>query len=416
VDAYENSSFFFSEFSIVGEAFYSSDYLSYFSKIILIFISVHFLFFFKVYLPVAKVSKFETILLFLISILASFFLLRANDLMAFYLSIELQTLCFYLLIISKKRDFISITSALKYFLLGTAFSAILLFGLSIVYTTLGTTTYEKISLLTFSLNNIEKHQTFFDAFAFSANLHNKYFQFKIGCFLISIAFLFKLNAFPFHLWSPDVYEGTPRILTAFFLIIPKFTVIISFVSSATQLIDLLSNILTFLFSYDLTPSPNCKYVIALFLYDFVHPTKLLPSGCSQPSLEFISPFKAFVFEDELYLAHVFEDDINPILKSDYSFIRDNFYSATNALNGEMNSNEGWEHPDGSNLVGWTKSYKKSAITYLQFGDGVKSYENKNVRMLLRRSINWVAEETKEIITVNFGIIKKKAVKILGVPS
>lgn len=226
---YENSSFFFSEFSLVGETFYSSDYLSYFSKIILIFISVHFLFFFKVYLPVAKVSRFETILLFLISILASFFLLRANDLMAFYLSIELQTLCFYLLIISKKRDFISITSALKYFLLGTAFSAILLFGLSIVYTTLGTTTYEKISLLTFSLNNIEKHQIFFDAFAFSANLYNKYFQFKIGCFFISIAFLFKLNAFPFHLWSPDVYEGTPRILTAFFLIIPKFTVIISFV-------------------------------------------------------------------------------------------------------------------------------------------------------------------------------------------
>lgn len=104
----------------------------------------------------------------------------------------------------------------------------------------------------------------------------------------------------------------------------------------------------------------------------------------------------FEIEDELYLAHVFEDDINPILKSDYSFIRDNFYSATNALNGEMNSNEGWEHPDGSNLVGWTKSYRKSAITYLQFGDGVKSYENKNVRMLLRRSINWVVEETKEL--------------------
>jgi len=104
----------------------------------------------------------------------------------------------------------------------------------------------------------------------------------------------------------------------------------------------------------------------------------------------------FEIEDELYLSHVFEEDINPLLKSNYSFVRDNFYSATNALNGKMNSNEGWEHPDGSNLVGWTKSYKKSAITYLQFGDGVKSYENKNVRMLLRRSINWVIEETKEL--------------------
>ena len=104
----------------------------------------------------------------------------------------------------------------------------------------------------------------------------------------------------------------------------------------------------------------------------------------------------FQIEDELYLSHVFEEDINPILKSDYKFIRDNFYSATNALNGEMNSNEGWEHPDGSNIVGWTKYYKKSAITYLQFGDGVKSYENKSVRLLLKRSIDWVTKETKEL--------------------
>ena len=104
----------------------------------------------------------------------------------------------------------------------------------------------------------------------------------------------------------------------------------------------------------------------------------------------------FQIEDELYLFNVFEEDINPILKSDYKFIRDNFYSATNALNGEMNSNEGWEHPDGSNIVGWTKYYKKSAITYLQFGDGVKSYENKNVRLLLKRSIDWVTKETKEL--------------------
>ncbi len=104
----------------------------------------------------------------------------------------------------------------------------------------------------------------------------------------------------------------------------------------------------------------------------------------------------FEIEDELYLSHVFEEDINPLLKSNYSFVKDNFYSATNALNGKMNSNEDWEHPNGSNLVGWTKSYKKSAITYLQFGDGVQSYENENVRMLLRRSINWVVEETKEL--------------------
>lgn len=104
----------------------------------------------------------------------------------------------------------------------------------------------------------------------------------------------------------------------------------------------------------------------------------------------------FELEDELYLSHVFEKDINPILISDYSFTKNNFYSATNALKGKMNSNENWEHPDGSNVIGWTKSYKNSAITYLQFGDSAKSYKNNNVRMLIRRSIDWVIKETKEL--------------------
>lgn len=104
----------------------------------------------------------------------------------------------------------------------------------------------------------------------------------------------------------------------------------------------------------------------------------------------------FEIEDELYLAHVFEDSINPILRSNYSFTKDNFYSASNALAGNLNSNENWNHKDGSNIVGWTKNYKKSAITYLQFGDGVKSYENENVRNLIRRSLNWVIQETADL--------------------
>ena len=62
----------------------------------------------------------------------------------------------------------------------------------------------------------------------------------------------------------------------------------------------------------------------------------------------------------------------------------------------INSNENWNHDDGSNLVGWTKNYKKSAITYLQFGDGVKSYKNENVRNLMRRSISWVIKETADL--------------------
>jgi type 1 glutamine amidotransferase len=97
--------------------------------------------------------------------------------------------------------------------------------------------------------------------------------------------------------------------------------------------------------------------------------------------------------DELYLAEIFEDDINPILRSDYEFVDKNFYSAARALEGEMFSNRDWSHQNGSNIVGWTKNYENSSIAYLQFGDGPSSYSNENFRKLIKQSINWVIKET-----------------------
>ena len=101
----------------------------------------------------------------------------------------------------------------------------------------------------------------------------------------------------------------------------------------------------------------------------------------------------FQITDELYLGQIFEDNINPILSSDFEFKDNNFYSAARALEGEMYSNKDWNHKDGSNIVGWTKNYENSAIAYLQFGDGPSSYKNKNFRKLIKRSIEWSIEET-----------------------
>ena len=101
----------------------------------------------------------------------------------------------------------------------------------------------------------------------------------------------------------------------------------------------------------------------------------------------------FEIIDELYLAEIFEDDINPILRSDYEFVDKNFYSAARALEGEMFSNRDWSHQNGSNIVGWTKNYENSSIAYLQFGDGPSSYSNENFRKLIKQSINWVIKET-----------------------
>ena len=101
----------------------------------------------------------------------------------------------------------------------------------------------------------------------------------------------------------------------------------------------------------------------------------------------------FQITDELYLAEIYEDDINPILRSNYEFTDKNFYSAARALEGEMFSNRDWSHEKGSNIVGWTKKYENSSIAYLQFGDGPSSYKNENFRKLIKQSISWVIKET-----------------------
>tara|TARA_B100000965_G_scaffold179188_1_gene149475 strand:- start:3314 stop:4153 length:840 start_codon:yes stop_codon:yes gene_type:complete len=101
----------------------------------------------------------------------------------------------------------------------------------------------------------------------------------------------------------------------------------------------------------------------------------------------------FQITDELYLAEIFEDDINPILRSNYEFTDKNFYSAARALEGEMFSHRDWSHEKGSNIVGWTKKYENSSIAYLQFGDGPSSYKNENFRKLIKQSISWVIKET-----------------------
>ncbi len=98
----------------------------------------------------------------------------------------------------------------------------------------------------------------------------------------------------------------------------------------------------------------------------------------------------FTLKDELYLSEVFEDSVTPLLRSDYAFEQDNFYSAAQAVAGKMFSNEGWAHPPGSNLVGWVKRARNSPLVYLQFGDGPETYGDVQYRRLLANAIGWVA--------------------------
>ncbi|MBI1250884.1 MAG: ThuA domain-containing protein [Alphaproteobacteria bacterium] len=100
--------------------------------------------------------------------------------------------------------------------------------------------------------------------------------------------------------------------------------------------------------------------------------------------------RSFSLTDEVYLFETFEDDVTHLLRSDYGFTRDNFYSASQAVAGKLYSNEGWSHPDGSNLVGWVKRARNSPLVYLQFGDGPETYAHPVFRQLVRNAIHWVA--------------------------
>jgi len=100
--------------------------------------------------------------------------------------------------------------------------------------------------------------------------------------------------------------------------------------------------------------------------------------------------ESFDIEDELYLCPIFEDDVVPLLRSDAAFDDGHFYSSAAAVEGRMFSREGWSHPPGSSLVGWTKRYRNSSIVYLALGDGPKAYANPNFRRLVGNAIRFVA--------------------------
>lgn len=98
----------------------------------------------------------------------------------------------------------------------------------------------------------------------------------------------------------------------------------------------------------------------------------------------------FPVTDEVYLAQVFTDDIQPLIRARYDFVRDNFYSSAAAVAGRMFANDGWQHPPGSDCVAWVMEARNAPLVYLQFGDGPETYANPHVRMLLANALGFVA--------------------------
>ena len=159
------------------------------------------------YLNHQKLPAFEYVIILLLAIEGLLLLCSSFDLISIYLAIELQSLSFYVLAGYKKNSTFSTESGLKYFILGSFSSGFLLFGFSIIYGLTGMTCFEDISLYFFT---IDKTDNFID----------------IALIFVLVALFFKLSVAPFHLWSPDIYEGAPSISTVFFAVLPKISLLV----------------------------------------------------------------------------------------------------------------------------------------------------------------------------------------------
>jgi len=151
------------------------------------------------YLKEKKIAYFEYPILILFSILGMFIMISSNDLIIFYLGLELQSLSLYILAAFDRDNLKSNESGLKYFILSALSSGLLLYGCSLLYGFTGSTNFETISL----------------------ELNNKNIGAIFAMVFILVGLAFKISAVPFHMWTPDVYEGSPISVTAFFAIVPK---------------------------------------------------------------------------------------------------------------------------------------------------------------------------------------------------
>ncbi len=178
---------------------FSKDPFSNFFKILLLISSLFVLNTSKNFIIDHKIDKFEYPIIVLISILGMFFMVSANDLILFYLGLELQSLALYILASIDRDNLRSSESGIKYFVLSALSSGLLLYGCSLMYGFTGSTNFELIG------NELNKENT----------------GAVFAMVFILVGLAFKVSAVPFHMWTPDVYEGAPTSITSFFAVVPK---------------------------------------------------------------------------------------------------------------------------------------------------------------------------------------------------
>ena len=178
---------------------FTRDSFSNFFKILILISSLFVLNTSKNYIIDKKLDKFEYPIIILLSILGMFFMVSSNDIIVFYLGLELQSLSLYILASIDRDNLKSSESGIKYFILSALSSGLLLYGCSLLYGFTGSTN--------------------FDLIANELNKENTGAVFAMVFILVGLAF--KVSAVPFHMWTPDVYEGAPTSITSYFAVVPK---------------------------------------------------------------------------------------------------------------------------------------------------------------------------------------------------
>ena len=186
------------EVKIFLESFTRDAFSNYF-KILILISSLFVLNSSKNFIIENKLDKFEYPIIILLSILGMFFMVSSNDLILFYLGLELQSLSLYILASIDRDNLRSTESGIKYFVLSALSSGLLLYGCSLLYGFTGSTNFDNI--------------------AEQLNTENVGAVFAMVFILVGLAF--KVSAVPFHMWTPDVYEGAPTSITSYFAVVPK---------------------------------------------------------------------------------------------------------------------------------------------------------------------------------------------------
>lgn len=151
------------------------------------------------------ITRFEFPVLIMFAVTGMIVLVSANDLITLYIGFELQSLALYVLAAFARHNLRSSEAGLKYFILGALSSGLLLYGISLVYGFAGTTSFAGIA------HALTGHP----AAAVGST---------VGLVFVLVGLAFKISAAPFHMWTPDVYEGAPSSVTAFFATAPKIAV------------------------------------------------------------------------------------------------------------------------------------------------------------------------------------------------